>query len=264
MKIVWKSTGDFLNLDPINQELAEYWINALNHDNENNFHLLSTKFNSTWLADLHQHINVIHQHLVSKLKNNSLESFLNADLLDQKILNRLHRTWISILEKYPAMPVLLKKIDPSNETHWNQINKKLHFIEKNISCSLTPQSTYWEVNNIFGPKILNFNQSQIKINFSQKGRSTFNKWLNRDFNIIDTDTNNYGQIGAEVQINVGREIIQPPPTNYINYCQENNLEVIGENLNLANFSDCELQLTNIRHVLVRNIVHEDNTALFEF
>jgi hypothetical protein len=264
MKIIWNSTGDFLNLDPINQELAEYWIKALNHDNKNNFHLISTKFNPNWLHDLHQHLTIIHQHLKNKLKNNSFEYFITADLLDQQILNRLHRTWIDILEKYPMVPSLLKKIDPESEFHWNQINKKLHYIEKDIACSYEPITNFWEVDNIFGPQILNFNRAQISINFSQKGRSTFNKWLNRDFNINDTDTNNYFQIGAKISINLDREIIQDAPTNYVKFCQENNFSVVGNNLNLANFTNRESDLTELRHVLTRNILHENNTALFEF
>jgi hypothetical protein len=264
MKIIWNSTGDFLNLDPVNQELAEYWVNALTRDNENNFHLISTKFNSSWLPDLRQHIIVINEHLKTKLKNNSFEHFINADLLDQQILNKLHRAWISVLEKHPMIPVLLKKINLDYEWHWDQINKKIHYIEKDISCSYKPFSNFWEVDNIFGPQILNFNRAQLSINFSQKGRSTFNKWLNRDFNINDTDTNNYFQIGAKITINLNREILQPPPTNYVDYCQENNIEVVGENLNLANFNNCESKLTEIRHILIRNILHENNTALFEF
>jgi hypothetical protein len=264
MKIIWNSTGDFLNLDPINQELAKYWINALNHDNNNNFHLVSAEFDSSWLSDLHQHLTIINQHLINKLKNNSFECFITADLLDQQILNQLHRTWVGLLEKHPMIPTLLKKIDPESELHWNQINKKLHYIEKYITCSYKTFANFWEVDNIFGPQILNFNRAQISIKFSQKGRSTFNKWVNRDFNINDTDTNNYFQIGNEISINLDREIIQLPPTNYVNFCRENNIEVVGENLNLANFNNCESKLTEIRHILIRNILHENNTALFEF
>ena len=264
MKIIWNSTGDFLNLDPINQELAEYWINALNRDNKNNFHLISTEFDPTWLPNLQEHLTIINQHLTNKLKNNSFEYFVDADLLDQQVLNRLHRTWVGTLEKYPMIPMLLKKLDTKNEFHWNQINKKLHYIEKDITCYYKPFTNFWEVDNIFGSQILNFNRAQISINFSQKGRSTFNKWRNRDFNIDDTDTNNYFQIGAEININLNREIIQIPPTNYVEFCQKNNIEVVGENLNLANFTDCESQLTKMRHILIRNILHENNTALFEF
>jgi hypothetical protein len=264
MKIIWNSTGDFLNLDPTHQELAEYWINALNHDNKNNFHLSSTKFNPAWLSDLRQHLTIINQHLTTKLKNNSFECFINADLLDQQTLNQLHRTWVGVLENYPMVPALLKKIDPDSALHWDQINKKLHYIEKEIICSYHSFANFWEVDNIFGPQILNFNRAHIRLKFSQKGRSTFNKWLNQDFNINDTDTNNYFQIGAEVNINLNREIIQLPPTNYVDFCQETNIEVVGANLNLANFNNYELKLTEIRHILIRNILHENNTALFEF
>jgi len=264
MKIIWKSTGDFLILDPVCQDLAEYWINALNQANKNDFHLISTMFDQSWLIDLQQHIEIINQLLSTKLKIGSLEHFVTADLLDQDVLNRLHRTWIGLLESHPMIMTLLKKINPENQFHWNQINKKLHYIEEHITCVYHSSTPFWEVANPFGDKILNFNRSQINIQFSQKGRSTFNKWFNRDFNINDTDTNDFLQIGGEVRISLAREIIQDPPKNYVTFCQENNIAVTGDMLNLANFVNCESRLTEIRHILTRNIMHENNTALFEF
>ena len=263
MKIIWKQTGDFLILDPVSQELAEYWINALDQNNNNNFYLSSTEFKQTWLIDLQQHIETINQVLSTRLKIDSFKNFITADLLDQKVLNLLHRTWVGVLESYPMISTLLKKIDSKNEWHWNQINKKLHYIEKDIKCVYHPSSTFWEVDNPFGTKILNFNRSQFRIEFSQKGRSTFNKWLNRDFNINDTDTNDFLQIGGEITVNLGQELIQGPPKNYVAFCQENNMPVIGDVLNLANFTNCEFELTKIRHVVTRNIAHENNTASFE-
>ena len=263
MKIIWKSTGDFLVLDPVCQELSEYWINALNLDNTNNFHLSFTNFNQSWLIELQQHIEIINQLLSTKLKINSFEQFITADLLDQTVLNCLHRTWIGLLESYPMIMLFFKKINPKNDFHWNQINKKLHYIEEHITCGYHTLTPFWEVANPFGIEILNFNQSQINIQFSQKGRSTFNKWLNRDFNINDTDTNNFLQIGGEVRISLAREIIQDPPKNYVAFCQENNLPIVGNTLNLANIANSESCLTQIRHVLTRNIMHENNTALFE-
>jgi hypothetical protein len=263
MKIIWQQTGDFLILNSLNQELTDYWINALNQDNKNNFHLASTDFKQSWLIDLQQHIKTIDQLLSTRLKINSFNHFVTADLLDQDVLNRLHRTWIGVLESHPKMSTLLKNIDPKNEFHWNQINKKLHYIEKDIKCVYHSLSPFWEVNNPFGTNILNFNRSQVRIQFSQKGRSTFNKWVNQDFNIDDTDTNDFLQIGGEVIINLGQEIIQDPPKNYIAFCQENNIPVVGDTLNLANFANGATDLTKIRHIFTRNIAYENNTALFE-
>jgi hypothetical protein len=264
MKIVWKLTGDFLDLEPVRQDLAEYWVDALDQDNQNDFRLVSSNFDPSWLTDLQQHIAIVHDQLINKFRIDSFEPFVQADLLDQDILNSLHRAWVGVLESHAMVPTLLGNIDPINLVHWNQINKKLHHIEEHIGCIYHSPSPSWEVNNTFGPDILNFNQSQIRIRFSQKGRSTFNKWLNRDFNMHDIDTNDFLQIGGQVRISLDQELLQDPPKNYVAFCQQNRMPVIGNSLNLANFRQGESRLTQIRHVFTRNIMHENNTALFEF
>lgn len=264
MRIVWTRTGDSLNLTPINQELAEYWISALNQDKQNNFHLNSTSFDTQNSTNLRRHIQEIHLLLLDKFKISSFESYVSADLFDQDVINKLHRTWIKLHEKYPLLPNLLEKINTTSLMHWNQINKKLHAVEENFACSYQTSKPFWEVVNPFGTQLLNFNRCHIQINFSQRGRSTYNKWINQDCNIIDTDTNDFEQIGGEITINLKREIIQDPPTNYVEFCNTNKYPVVGAHLNLANFSNYNAQLTDLRHVLARNIEYENNTASFEF
>lgn len=264
MKITWTQTGDSLNLDPVNQELAEYWLSALNHDDQNNFHLSAKKFDPEYKTELEKHIQTINQLLIDKFKLFDFESYVSADLFDQTVLNNLHRTWIKVHEKYPTLPNLLSKMDMANIVHWNQINKKLHALEESFSCVYQTKQNFWEVDNPFGNRLLNFNQCHVQISFSQKGRSTYNKWINLDHNINDTDTNDFEQIGGEVAINLKREILQDPPVNYVEFCQANKYPVIGAYLNLANFSEYDTQLTRIRHVLAKNISYENNTALFEF
>jgi hypothetical protein len=263
MKIIWNLSGDLLNLDPINQELAEYWISELERVNQNNFYLLETEFNQSWASELREHIQIIHQLLLNKFKINKFESFIDADFFDQAILNQLHCTWIKTHEEYPTLSILLNKLGTSNIFHWNQINKKLHYIEHGFVCSYRPPDKFWEINNPFGDQLLNFNRCHVQISFSQKGRSTYNKWLNQDYNINDIDTNNFAQIGNEIEINLHRSLIQSPPTNYVDFCHASGFPVVGAYLNLANFSNYETQLANIRHVVARNIADENNTASFK-
>jgi hypothetical protein len=263
MKIIWTQSGDSLSLTPVNQALAEYWILALNQYKQNNFHLNSTKFDTQCTTDLRQHIQEIHESLLDKFKISVFESYVSADLFDQSVINELHRTWIKVHEKYPSLPTLLEKINASNLMHWNQINKKLHALEESFVYSYQTPQPFWEVDNPFDHQLLNFNRCHIQISFSQKGRSTYNKWFNQDHVINDTDTNNFEQIGGEIEINLRREIIQDPPVNYVEFCNANKYPVVGAYLNLANFSDYDEKLTDIRHVLSRNIEHENNTASFE-
>ena len=56
MKIVWSSTGDWLDLDPTNYDLVAYWINSLDRDQINTFHLGQSQFDLNWPAALRIHI----------------------------------------------------------------------------------------------------------------------------------------------------------------------------------------------------------------
>jgi hypothetical protein len=159
--------------------------------------------------------------------------------------------------------VLLNKLNAINIVHWNQINKKLHYIEKGFVCHYQPKQQFWEIDNPFGTQLLNFNRCHIQVGFSQKGRSTYNKWINQDYNIDDTDTNDFEQIGNNIEINLQRTLLQDPPVNYVEFCNSNQIPAVGACLNLANFSDYETQLATIRHVVARNIAHENNTTSFE-
>jgi hypothetical protein len=262
MKIVWSSTGDWLDLDPTNYDLVAYWINSLDRDQINTFHLGQSQFDLNWPAALRIHIQTIDTFLRDKLKITALSNFQEQNLIDQTVLNELHRTWVKLLVDYPKL-VNVMLHDTHNELHyhWNQVNKKLHLIEESFQ-SLYVAKEYWETPNIFGTDILNFNIQQIQLTFSQAGRSTFNKWKIFDFNMTDTDTNDFFNIGSEVLINLNNPESHEAPKEYVDFCNANSIPVTGRYLNLANFKNYAADLTNIRHVYLRNIAHENNTASF--
>jgi hypothetical protein len=260
MKLVWNSTGDWLDIDPINYKLVQYWINSLDRDNCNVFHLEKNYFDLNWPSSLNEHICAIDDFLTNKLNIDRLSVVRNQDTIDQHVLNDIHRVWIRIICDYPKLVSLISH----NETlyhHWNQINKKVHAIEEGFK-SVYIAEQYWETPNIFGPDILNFDFCQIQVIFSQEGRSTFNKWNMFDYNIDDRDTNNFLNIGSEVSITLNRSCSYSPPKEYVDFCNSQGIPVIGRTLNLANFSKFESDLCNIRHVYLRNIAHENNTASF--
>jgi hypothetical protein len=263
MKLQWEVTGDWLEIEPINYNLASYWVTQLDQANINKFKLIDTKLDLTWIASLTEHVHTVNQFLVEKLKITELNRFVNSDFIDQNVLNDLHRTWIGLIAKNSNLVRLLQLRDSTLYHHWNQINKKVHLIEEGFRSTYLAQQ-YWNTPNIFGSEILSFNQCQVTINFSQEGRTTFNKWRMFDINNEDYDTNNYVDIGSEVSINLGMPIYYDPPSNYVDYCKQHNLSVTGEKLNLGNFLDFETKLFEIRHVYIRNISLENNTASFRF
>jgi hypothetical protein len=260
MKLIWNLSGDCLDIDPINYKLVQYWIDCLDRDNCNAFHLKKNYFDLDWPTALNEHICTIDDFLISKLKIDRLSVFRNQDTTDQTVLNNIHKTWIEIIYNYPKLVSLIAH-DTILYHHWNQINKKVHAIEEGFK-SIYISKKYWETPNIFGLDILSFNFCQLQIMFSQEGRGTFNKWNMFDYNIDDRDTNNFVSIGSEVLINLGRPCSYFPPKEYVDFCTSRGIPVIGKTLNLANFSKFESNLRDIRHVYLRNIARENNTASF--
>jgi hypothetical protein len=262
MKIVWNQTGDWLGLTPANHELALYWVHKLDQDNINVFRLEHNYFDLSWPTSLQSHVQAIDNFLTSKLKIDKLSVFCNQDLIDQSVLNNLHRIWICLIQDYPKLVQLIAH-DSNLYHHWNQINKKIHYIEEGFK-SLYISKQYWETPNIFSTDILNFNICQIKLNFSQKGRNTFNKWKMSDYNIVDRDTDDFSNFGSEVLVSLEKPESCDPPREYVEFCRVQNISLIGNHLNLANFENYETNLKEIRHVYLRNIANENNTASFKF
>lgn len=261
MQIVWEKTGDWLDITPTNPEFALYWVTELSRNGVNKFDLLENDFQAEWIPLLNTHVLEVNRFLVDKCKITALQRFEHANFVDQVVLNDLHRTWIGLIVAYPKLVTLLKKHSDTLYTHWNQINKKIHAIELHFNCVYRALQ-YWEAPNIFGTEILNFNQCQIRLMFSQEGRSSYNKWLNFDDNSIDIDTNDYLQVGSEVCISLDRPLYCSAPENFVDYCNKKSIPVVGKNLNIGNFTNYESKLTELRQVYLRNTTIENNTALF--
>jgi len=132
MKLIWAITGDELPLDVCNQEFAEHWVSELNKSNSNSFSLSESMINFDCQEILYTQIKLVSNTLISKFKLNNFEQFLNLDLLEQSILNKLHHDWVLIAHSYPTLPTLLKSIDPIVFEAWNKINKILHSIENDL------------------------------------------------------------------------------------------------------------------------------------
>jgi len=264
MKLFWSTTGDELLLDACNKEFSEFWLSSLDKDNTNYFKLVESNFDIECQQDLYANIKIISDILVSKFKLTTLEQFLTLDLLNQSTLNELHHDWVLLTHSYPNLPIILKSIDLTIFEAWNKINKLLHSIENDINLEYCTFKEGWEVKNPIGIDILNFNRCQISIGFSQLGRTTYSKWLNFDNNISDIDTNDYLQIGGEIHITVSRPIFQSAPTEYKNFCDSNNIPTVGDKLNLANFTNYEINIATIRELIIKNLKIKNNLISFTY
>jgi len=258
MKLIWLQSGDELLLDACNVEFADYWTQSFN----SNLALQHTKLNVNCRDDLLNNIVLVNSLLKSKFKISEFDEFVTANLFDQAVLNCLHRTWVSTVQRLPSLPTVLASIDTQYFDAWNQINKLLHAIELDFQFEYWG-TQYWETPNPFGVDILNFNHSHVSILFSQQGRTTYDKWKNFDNDFHSADTNDYAQIGSEIKISVSRPTTGTAPVEYLDFCKHNNVVPAGSRLNLANFSNYEQELTNIRELFYRNLQQQNNTITIQ-
>lgn len=260
MKMFWSKSGDWLALQPVNLDLAMFWINELNKSKLNCFQINNSRFDISALHELTQHLLVVDEFLTHKLKLTNLTKYIGQDYFDQEILNNIHRDWIALLQTFPTIGNLMQLHKVWQD--WNQINKKIHQIEESFSFSIIAKQ-YWEVDNPFGTQVLSFDHAQVEFVFSQKGRTTYNKWANFDNQHNTSDTNNFLQIGNELTVNLRRPITMSPPGNFVSYCERQKIPVVGNRLPLANFCNYEQQLTTQRHVIAKNLLIENNCISFE-
>jgi hypothetical protein len=100
----------------------------------------------------------------------------------------------------------------------------------------------------------------VELHYQNLGRSTFEKWINYDGNILDTDTNNFTHLGGLVKINLARPFENTAPKEYVEYCTKNSIQPCGNILPIGNFSH---PTTELRETFRKNVSIENNRISFE-
>lgn len=258
MKLVWELSGDTLTIDIENSMLVEYWIDQINVTNKNSFGLLSSAFPLDGLtSNLSDNIKLINE-ILAKFKINYLSSH-DYDWLDQDNLNLLHAQWVKLQQDYNIVTVL-SKFNSDILQKFHDINKLIHQIENSSFVSYVNDAlATWQTPNPFGTNILHYGTWQVELHYQNLGRSTYEKWFNYDYNILDTDTNNFTHIGGEVHFNLHRPLSINAPVEYVNFCSENKIQPIGCKLPIGNFRE---SLTVVRHLFNKNVPIKNNRLSF--
>jgi hypothetical protein len=257
MKLTWSHTGDSLDLDLVDPPIFEYWVDQLNKDQKNQFYCVDTKFIETQpLTDAVVATNTI-------LEKFKLDPLMDPDLdwINQDNLNILHEKWVKLQHQHKSIVDLMSKMPNGVVDHFHAVNKMIHKIEQTEKLSYTNgRLKMWQTVNIFGSDILKFGTWQIELHYQNLGRSNYEKWKNYDANVDGTDTNNLTHLGGLVQFNIGRPLVQSPPANYVEYCQQNNIKAYGNKLPLGNF---KIAISDLRHLFNKNVNIKNNTIAFE-
>ena len=258
-KLIWENSGDEILFDPVYPDLFEYYVDQLNQLLVNKFSCNLSKFDQSMVSNLESNLKTVFP--LSKKIPFEISKW-DGDVLDQSYLNQLHREWVKTGQKYPVLPVLLRQLNLDND--YRQINSNLHRLENNFYYEfINYQHDPFNVKNIFGTDVLTFNKTNIVIGFDNLGRSSWHKFMAFDENINDTDTNDHKMLSGLVKLSLARPLDATAPSNYVQWCEEKNVEAVGENICLGNIIDLEKNLTSLRKLLIRNIHEQSNRFFFE-
>jgi len=259
-KLIWEKSGDEIKFLPTSPDLLYYYVHTLTSTNANNFSLKSSKFNFETIDKLSKCISNI-----SEISNKVPFEINNwsGHLFDQDYLNLLHRQWVLTGQKYPKMPLLLRKMG-NLDADYRAINDELHCVESNFKYEFVNYNTdQYQIDNIFGTKILGFDFCNLSIGFDNLGRSSWSKFCNFDNNVNDQDTNNFEKLSGLIHFNLNRPMSAEPPVEYVDWCNLHHVPVVGRTLSLGNIVDLESILFDLRKLIVRNVNEQNDKFFFE-
>lgn len=258
MQLIWTSSGDVLDIVVENSKVIDYWVEQLNSCDKNSFEFIKASFPDKYLLDnLTNNVKIINS-ILTKFKIPPLINH-DADWLNQNNLNLLHERWVKLQHNYKIVE-LLSKFKHDELTKFRDINHLIHKIEPVIKVIYdNDRSKVWNTVNSFGPDILQFGTWQIEIHYQNLGRSTYDKWINFDSNLLDSDTNNFTHFGGQVRFNLCKSFVSTPPAEYVSYCLDNSVIPYGNKLPIGNFKE---SITTLRHLFYKNVGTENNPISF--
>ena len=259
-KLIWKETGDELEFSVTFPDLFEYWVDKIDSEGVNSFCCNFSKFDSSIVERLKKDLLE-----VEKISNKVRLEIANwhGDILDQNYLNQLHRQWVKTGIKYPNITKLLRVIN-GLDTSFRDINNNIHNLE---NCFVYQFLNYdvdpYQVKNIFGTSVLGWDVSNLSLGFDNLGRSSWEKFRNLDDNLHDTDTNNFDMLSGKIDLSLQRPWSGLPPVEYVNWCKDKNVAIVGKTISLGNIVDLESKLGDIRKILIRNTYEQSNKFFFK-
>ena len=259
-KLVWGKSGDEIVFVPTSPDLLAYYVSILNSTCANNFSVQASKFDYTVVNKL--------LNCIKNIKNISHKvpfviDTWDGDVFDQAYLNYLHRQWVLTGIKYPSMPLLLRKMG-NLDSDYRDINNLLHLVEASFSYKFVNyDKDQYQIDNIFGTKILGFDTANISLGFDNLGRSSWSKFRNFDNNAVDDDTNNFEKLSGLIYLNLNQPLSGSPPKEYVEWCKLHNVPIVGHNVSLGNIVNLQSKLTDLRKVVVRNVNEQNDRFFFE-
>jgi len=253
-KLVWKKTGNYIDLVPINHKVYDFFVDNLNANHANQYAMPSLDFEKSQ-QELLMLFDQFRIFVTTKLKSDLLD--FDLDPSNQDDLNRLHRTWVKIHQAYPNIGQLF------DNSVLYKINKLIHKIEDLCQdFRITTAKPKLSFENTFGATILQHGRFNLNVAYNNLGRSSYNKWCHGD-SVQDTDTNNFDEIYTELVIKCIPSEMYELPVDYQSWCKKYSIDCVGSCLPLANFDNHEINMLKYKQLILTNSLVTDNFIILE-
>jgi hypothetical protein len=284
--LVFDKSGDTLPFEvKYNHELFEFFVDQTNKHSQNSF-----TNDQELYKDLDKKITHLHW-AVSKTNEVSYdligESFAqHTDLenyLDQQFLNKLHSDWVfshyhdinindlrystntprarlgnMLHEMYPD-EIRVVKTAPAMEKlgyiyPFREVNLGVHRLEKSFTDIEFKADEKWAVfdNPFLNTMVSNNDKVNFSFGYTYVGRQYYNKFKYFDSKLECPDHYNYETLEFAFQLNLVRGETIPFSKEAIEWANSQNIQLIAEQIPIANIVNLESKLFEYRKMLYRN------------
>jgi hypothetical protein len=258
IRLTWSRTGDFFDIQAANNDFAIWFLQQFDQKSTG-FVIEKSPADVSLLADkLTQNLNEVNLFL-HQLKFDILP--VPQNLLDQKNLNLVHTSWISLVRKEPKLDQIFYFKDISLFYKFHELNQLTHMIENSFVYQLSGQP-HIRLKNIFDHRCSPNGFYHVRIRYSDWGKSSWHKFLDNTSEANDFELSNWKDIGSSLEINLRSRSYQiNHSSEYLEYCATHDMEPTVNFWPLGNLIDFENTWAQVRTIMNNNSNLSDNQLL---
>lgn len=258
MKLVWEKTGDFIEIDNLNEEFSYFCFEQWKVKSSNKFFVYKDFIANQIFDELKKSL---------EYTNKNLEFFNLNNLklpisFQQNELNSLHEEWVILQRKHPMISYLCEKKFKDGKFHFDNINEKIHELEDIFEILLTNNDKNPIVNK-FNYNLTSFDSVNVYLQYKNPGRMSFDKWLHFDESLDNVDRNDFREFFGYINVNLNRPFKKTLPNEYVEWCKNKGIEsYYGDKIILGNFKNLDKNLNLYRNLFVKNFSDKENSVIF--